>query len=88
MELLVGKWNQECDFTKNIKSSYLEEGDNNLEINLESGALVECILSKYDPQLFNHSGENILIFLRKRIMEICSIIELESFNDYKFNKEL
>ena len=86
---LLKDWNQECKFTENIEVSKLDEGRviSREEKEKKYKGLVECILMKYDHQLLTIK-ENSSIELRKRIMELCSIVESDKYEEYNFNKKV
>ena len=84
---LLNNINIDSSFSKNINESEYTEGNTNNHNNSYKN-IVECIINEFDPLIIaiNHSERN--MYLKQKIIKICSDIEEKSdinYDNYKFN---
>ena len=88
---LLNNINIDSSFSKNINESEYTEGNtnnHNESYNKSYKNIVECIINEFDPLItaINHSEKK--MYLKQKIIKICSDIEEKSdinYDNYKFN---
>lgn len=103
---LLSNLNQECNFTESIKESkycesiHMKHPKQNNQVKQNQvkqkrvnhyPSIVECILSEYDP-LYSTIPENERkLYLKQRVMEICTLIDEEKgkyYDSYHLNEKV
>jgi len=84
---LLNNINIDSSFSKNINESKYTEGNTNNN-NKSYKNIVECIINEFDPLIIAINHNERKMYLKQKIMKICSDIEEKSdinYDNYKFN---